>query len=449
MTRRALALSCLLSSIGTGCFFVGSKDGPGDDAGVARGGDAAAASGAGLPCDVNDVLTGVCQRCHSSPPAAGAPMPLVTWDDTHAPSRSDPSVPVFEMMSRRIHDEARPMPPAGLGLDLDEAQLAALDGWLGAGAPMQAGPSCGATDGGSDPRAVGPDSLPCTPSHTFTAHAAGSTEKFHVSESASNLYECFTFRSPFGATTQGIAYAPIIDDTRVVHHWILYRTATAQPDGAVGPCNMPGDAVFVAGWAPGGQNFVMPDDIGLEMPGPTDSLILQIHYYNLAAYTDADDASGVAFCTTETPRANEAGVFTLGDIFLDIPPRSTDHVEQGTCPSWATSLLPQPVSIIGSFPHMHRLGTRLSTVIQRGGDPARSETLVQVDHWDFNSQAFYGVDPPILINPRDSIVTTCTYDNPTDVAVHFGERTEDEMCLNFVMVYPIGIFTGQRQCGLF
>ncbi|MET0384957.1 MAG: hypothetical protein ABW321_03310 [Polyangiales bacterium] len=31
---------------------------------------------------------------------------------------------------------------------------------------------------------------------------------------------------------------------------------------------------------------------------------------------------------------------------------------------------------------------------------------------------------------------TCSYQNDTDRAAGFGENTGDEMCFNFVMVYP-------------
>ena len=35
------------------------------------------------------------------------------------------------------------------------------------------------------------------------------------------------------------------------------------------------------------------------------------------------------------------------------------------------------------------------------------------------------------------LTVSCTYENHTGHPVSFGERTEDEMCFNFMMVYPI------------
>jgi len=267
-------------------------------------------------------------------------------------------------------------------------------------------------------------------------------------QGADNLYECFTFKSPLTEPTQAIAWAPILDDERVVHHWILYRTPTPQVDGGAGPCNMPGDAIFVSGWAPGGQNFLMPDDVGLELGGPDDYFILQMHYHNAANYTDAVDRSGVALCTAEEPRPKTAGIVTLGSIGINIPAGAEGHEVSGTCPSWITSYLQEPLFAIASFPHMHQLGRSLSTVLLRGGDEAAAETLVDVPAFNFENQAFYPQDPSMTIMPGDALRTTCTYDNPGAQNVFFGEATEDEMCFNFVMVYPVEAIGQNRQCGV-
>jgi len=389
--------------------------------------------GDGLPCDVVDVISRNCFGCHSDPPKFGAPMPLASHADFQVPAVTDETRPVHEMVAARVVDPERPMPPIQPMTDADRTVL--LD-WIAAGAPADASSDCTPTDDGDDGD-VGPDALPCEPSHTFLAHAQGSEEAFHVPESgADNLYMCFTFASPFGASTQATAWAPITDDERVLHHWILFRTATAQPDGGVGPCNMPGDAVFVSGWAPGGQNFVMPDDVGLELGGDTGSYILQVHYHNTAGYADALDRSGVALCTTDTPRANTAGVLTLGTLNIDIPAGAAEATATGTCPSQLTSLLPTPLQTLASFPHMHQRGRSFRTTITRGGVES---TLVDVPAFSFDNQISYPNDPPIEIRAGDTLTTTCTYENTDGPAAGFGERTEDEMCFNFVLTYPIDI----------
>lgn len=418
-----------------GTTGAGTTGGPGpttadpDDTGTPAG---------GLPCDVADVVARNCALCHSAPDGVyGAPMALEAYENWIVPAVSDPTLSVAQMAALRIEDPVAPMPQGAVMSDEDKAVLHA---WFDAGTPADPDADCGSdteTDGDTGD-GVGPDALPCEPSHFFVANAGGgSAEPFHVPEQgADNLYMCFTFASPFADPTLATAWAPITDDERVLHHWILFRTDTPQPDGGAGPCDMPSDAVFVSGWAPGGQNYVMPDDVALELGGPGDYYILQVHYHNTANYADALDASGVALCTTETPRANTAGVLTLGTTSIDIPAGGQDVTASGVCPAAITTFLPAPLNVMSSFPHMHQLGRSFETIVSRGGQQL---SLVDVPNFDFNSQISYDNDPPFQIMPGDALTTTCTYDNPNGYDVGFGEDTEDEMCFNFAMVYPIEI----------
>ena len=391
-----------------------------------------------LPCEVADVVERNCELCHSAPSGSyGAPMSLMAHADWLVPAVTQPMLTVAELADLRIEDLDSPMPQGAVMSDVDKA---VLHEWIAAGTPAGIESDCGGgpdtgddTDGG-----VGPDALPCEPSHYFLAGAGGgSTDPFHVPEQgADNLYMCFTFASPFVDTTLATAWAPIVDDERVLHHWILFRTNTPQPDGGAGPCDMPSDAVFVSGWAPGGENYIMPDNVAMQLGGPDDSYILQVHYHNTAHYDDALDGSGVALCTTETPREHTAGVLTLGTTNINIPAGGQDAPAVGVCPGIVTALLPSPLNVLSSFPHMHQLGRSFQTVVTRG---QQQLTLVDVPNFDFESQVSYDNDPPFVIMPGDTLTTTCTYDNPNPNDVHFGEDTEDEMCFNFAMIYPIEI----------
>ena len=48
------------------------------------------------------------------------------------------------------------------------------------------------------------------------------------------------------------------------------------------------------------------------------------------------------------------------------------------------------------------------------------------------------------IQAGDSLRTVCTFKNPTMSFIRFGEKTENEMCFNFVVAYPI-TRVAQRQ----
>jgi hypothetical protein len=399
--------------------------------------------GAGIPCHVWDVLTAHCHTCHAAQPQFGAPMALADHVDFQVPAPSDLSRATRELVVERVLDHVKPMPPDGSMSDADRSIL--LD-WVEAGAPEDVHASCG--DGSSTgDDSVGPEALPCEVDYEIRAHDGSGNAGFHVpTHGAEDLYQCFAFKAPFAAPTQATAWAPIIDDARVVHHWILYRNKQTQTDGGVFKCDgsLQLTSDFVAGWAPGGGNSVMPLDVGLELGSPDDWFILQVHYHNAAHYDDAVDRSGVGFCVAEQPRPKLAGILTLGTLGIDIPPGAQGHEESGTCGGFATLFWPQ-LHILGASPHMHELGRAFRTELVRAG--GNNELVTDVPAFNFDNQAMYMNEPEVVVGPGDSLKTTCVYDNPHPHAVGFGEKTGDEMCFNFVLAYPIDEL-GNRNCGI-
>jgi hypothetical protein len=405
---------------------------PRDDAGAPQPGVIPPVPVTGsLPCGVAQALKAKCQACHGRPPVFGAPMSLLTYADTLAPAPGGKGLLVWQAMKSKLEKGLMPPPATPTG-PLTAAEKAALTTWLAAGAPGSDDACAPGPDAGvpTEPPASGPAALPCQPKYQFRAHGTADSDPFPVPVE-SNAYRCFTFAVPFTAGEQATAWAPIIDDARVIHHWILYgHSSTAMPTG----CGDTG-RVFLMGWAPGGRNGELPADVGLELPDPGTWLTLEVHYNNGAKLTGATDRSGVAVCTTSVPRAQEAGVITLGSINIALPPDNTEHAVTSEFPGTITRLLPEPLHVLWTSPHMHLTGTSFKTDIVRAG---QTIPLVDVPMWDFNNQRAYPQDPASMtIQPGDTLRTTCTYKNATGAPIRFGERTENEMCFNFVAVYPI------------
>jgi hypothetical protein len=405
------------------------------------------ASSTGLPCAVLDVLRRECHECHGSPPSFGAPMSLLDYDDLQLPAFGDPTRAVYEVVAERLVDEAAMMPPGG---DIDASDRDVLLDWIAADAPEDPDSQCGDAppDDGPD---VGPDALPCEPDTTFLAHDPLDPSKpYHVpSLGADDLYTCFAFNSPFAPGEQGTAWAPIIDDERVVHHIVFYSTIGPQLENGVYPCSVMEQVInrFVAIWAPGGGNLVMPEEAGLDLSAP--GYVMQVHYNNAAHHEDALDRSGIAMCTTDTPREHKAGSLTLGTIGIAIPPGAEDWPIYGRCGVERTLLWPEEVKVAFSAPHMHQLGRSFDTKALRldASGTITEHTLVDVPQFDFNHHQGYVQDPPFVIKRGDELRTKCVYDNDHPFPVLFGEGTNDEMCLNFMLVYPIdGIL--EQNCGV-
>lgn len=259
-----------------------------------------------------------------------------------------------------------------------------------------------------------------------------------------NVYQCFAFPAPFADGEQATGWAPVIDDDRVLHHLALLRVPRTYAPGESFECfDMPAGSQVLAAWAPGAPAFELPSDAGMSLPGRGESLVLQIHYWNVPGYDDAFDRSGLALCTTTTPRPSTASYINAGTTDISIPPRSVGHEEAGGCSPSATARLSRSVTAIAAFPHMHRLGRRITTAVLPDGELAAAARIVQVDPWSFDNQGLVPLDASMRIDPGDAVVTTCVYDNPTADTVRFGERTEDEMCGTAILVYPL---SSQLNC---
>ena len=178
------------------------------------------------------------------------------------------------------------------------------------------------------------------------------------------------------------------------------------------------------------------------------SFILQVHYNNSANYDDVFDRSGVAMCIVDEPREHTAALITFGTADIDIPADVASYQAEGMCPSAMTIAMSEPLHVLSSFPHMHERGVAMRTDILRGGVGGPEEVLVDLPNFDFNTQTFIPIEPEILIEPGDAVRTTCTWGNEGGEAAQYGLDSEDEMCFNFVMVWPIDAFGANHECGL-
>jgi hypothetical protein len=437
-----------------------------------------------LPCDVLKVFQDHCWACHGDQLQYGAPMHLQFWEDLQGKDRNDQQ-PYFQHVEERIHDAGNPMPPRSY-TDVprpNATELATLDSWIAQGAPPRsAADQCtsvpppptgaggamnngsGGAGGDSNPWAAGgasplgsggegplgaggvPDAPPGTttdagsgpPPFDDTPYVPDPSECTNVSIHARNdasgapfqvpafteQYYCMSFHVNLNGPTQAFAFKKHIDNTSVLHHWLLYKMATPQTDGKWTSCvGLHPDGLLMAGWAPGGQDWYLPKDVGMDMG--TGDFMLEVHYNNVNGPA-ATDTSGVDICTSTNRRPNQAGIYWIGTWTLNIPPGGTTNITTHCAPQ-----LTQPFYVLRSWPHMHKLGRNMNVKIHRSS--GATETLID-QPFDFNSQIQYST--PAVLNPGDTLETTCSFDNNTPNFVVFGESTSEEMCYNFTVGYP-------------
>jgi hypothetical protein len=96
--------------------------------------------------------------------------------------------------------------------------------------------------------------------------------------------------------------------------------------------------------------------------------------------------------------------------------------------------------LFSASPHAHKLAQHMKFSVLK----ASGERIVMFDgSFTFEEQQAYALNPMVQLETGDKVITTCTYENPTDRAVGFGQDTSDEMCFNFAAYYPMGAL----RCG--
>lgn len=436
-------LGLIVAITGAGLIALASACGT-SNAGDASGGDPLTEAGTGtnvgpgegagkLPCDVDAVLATSCRTCHAAPPQFGSPMPLLTLADLHAPAKSDPSRKVYELVVERIADDVKPMPEAP-NPRLSEADRATLTTWVAAGAPAGTA-ECNTKPPKTD---TGVNCKPDLP--------IGPATPWEMPTDSGDEYVCYGVELSPATPTHVVGFAPRIDNTTIVHHIVLF-----EADQAVSPtptkCASGGSLQWrmVTGWAPGGKGFELPPEAGFPLKKAGEGsthYVVQMHYSNPQALANQKDTSGFDLCTS-APRQYEADVLAFGTQKITIPPtpRGAPHYATNcsiTIPSQLS--VPGGIHLIAAMPHMHKLGTEMSTQLFAGGPSGPVTDLGTIKAWSFGTQAWLPIvgsgTGGAVVNAGDVIQTRCVWNNTTGAEVKFGEKTADEMCYSFTTYYP-------------
>jgi hypothetical protein len=405
------------SNAGTGTATgTGSTTGSGDVG--------APATGAADPtwCKAKEVIAARCVSCHDGAGTAGTPYGLKTYAD---------AAKVATRIGIRVHAEKAmaegkgTMPPK---TPLTATELAAVDAWIAGGAK---GNDQACTSGATTPTATADVWPPkeCDDVYKIVAHGSAKDSPFMVQANA-ETHPQINVDAPWGTeSVQAIAFHPITDNKKVLHHWILYANGGG----------------FLTGWAPGDdERSPFPKDVGMDMPTGPGSLRLDMHYFNTGNSKSEPDMSGLEICVVKGANKRKysaavtMGLMSIGGAGGLAPANTENHDATSTC----TVQAKEPVHIMTASPHAHKYATHMKFSVKH------KDGTVQVMHdmpFQFGEQGSYALDPEVIVNTGDVITTTCTFTNKTNKNITFGESTESEMCFNFAVYYPKGAFS----CGGF
>lgn len=371
------------------------------------------------------ILQNNCATCHR--PGEVAPFSLTSYEDAKKRAKQIAVVAKSRFMPPwkadshgEFADERR----------LTDDQIATLEGWANAGAPV------------GDAKAVPP--LPKFPVGWRLGKpdkVVGMPEPYTLKAEGKDVYRCFVIPTE-GDTDKYIAAMEVHPGNRqIVHHVIAYldtsgagRKLDAADPGAGytssggGPGFTPSG--FLGGWAPGNETKRLPDGIGNAIPKGAD-IVLEVHYHPSGKVET--DKTEVGMYYTTAPVHKRIYMMPIINPFFKIPAGAGDHVVKATMPSF------RDITVLGVTPHMHLLGRSMRVWATL---PDKSEQqIINVPDWDFNWQMTYGYKTPMKFPAGTKFELESHYDNSTGNlrnpnktprAVTWGEQTTDEMCIAFL-----------------
>jgi peroxiredoxin len=314
---------------------------------------------------------------------------------------------------------------------LTDAELAALEGWHAAGAPL------------GDPK-----DLPAPPKFDEgwmlgTPDAVLKAESgYVVGPKGRDEYRCYVIENPFDEDkwVSGVEFRA--GNLRSVHHILGFldglnqagKRDAADPgpgykSNGSGPMILPTGSL--AGWAPGNLPRMLPEGTA-RLLRKGEKIVLETHYHRTGR-PEKDEGHQVALYFSKAPVKRQLHVHMIAQPFLRIPAGAEAFA------AGVTYTVPKDVHALDVMPHMHLLGRKIS-VVATFPDGSKKD-LVRVEDWDFNWQETYQFREMLKLPRGTKIRLDAVYDNslknpnnPSNPprAVRWGEETTDEMCIAFI-----------------
>jgi hypothetical protein len=407
-------------------------DGPGGDGDGGGGGGAPAPTWHG---DVAPIFARSCDGCHA-PGGVGSP----TWSGPDEAAAWAPAIAVAVGSRAMPPWQASPGCAEYTGdFSLTDEEVEQVVAWAEAGGPV------------GDPASAAPLPEPFRPATLDRVDVELRLPEPYTprADAGPDDYRCFLMELPFDEDVWVTGYEMLPGNTSAVHHIIPFlidpddvATYEAMDAADPGPGYLcyggPGGDIdsllrtrWLGSWAPGSGASVLPEGTGIRVR-PGGRVAFQVHY-NLAAADGAADQSGLAL-QIERERQGWAELQPWTDVQwvlgvgMEIPPGST-----GTTHTFRYTAGPgDDFSFRTASLHMHQLGQRAHMKVQRAD--GSEDCLLDIGAYDFNWQREYSLVDPVPVRPGDTIELSCTWDNPTDETVRWGEGTGDEMCLGIALI---------------
>ena len=221
------------------------------------------------------------------------------------------------------------------------------------------------------------------------------------------------------------------------HHLILYRTNDTEERPVPFRCDPFTDTLDPTQGAPltvtqrAEETITLPEGVAYTLDAGQ-MVRIELHYINYSGEPAEVQASTTLETVPEAAFEHEADFLFVGNIDIDIRPRSPATVG----PTYL-ALPPQlgGVNFFSITGHTHQWGTDVTVAAASGaGDPGTPVYDVAGWNWDEPDTVYH--DPPFQVPAGGGFRFTCEYENLGDERVGFGESANDEMCFFWAYYYP-------------
>jgi hypothetical protein len=370
--------------------------------------------------DVAPILYQHCTVCHHE--GGIGPFSLMTYPQAAVTG------PLLEM--EVISGNMPPWPPDQTYSNfaheriLSEDEIATLSAWV-ADAMPEGDPSLApplpvySEDGIIN---IEPDLEITMPLHTSSATAL------------SDDYSCFSIPSELTQNKKLRAFEFVPGNPEIVHHALIFIDESGSyPTNTSGNCMGPENGL-IGSYTPGAVPTVYPSDgtnfnLGVTIPEGS-NIVMAMHYPHGSLGETDQSTLRLWFYPDETPIREVSTASLIQNWSFSLPPNQLTDV------SAQFSAIPQDVSLLSIFPHMHLLGKSIeSHVITSDNEEI---PLVRINDWDFHWQQFFSFQNLVRVPSGSTIYGSGVYDNTTDnpnnpnnppVMSGPGLNTNDEMFL--------------------
>jgi hypothetical protein len=372
--------------------------------------------------DVLPILQQHCQECHR--PGEIAPMPFLTYAQTRP-------------WAKAIREQtiARKMPPwfadpayghFANDRSLSQAEIDVLTSWVNAGAPAGDPKNAPAPHEWPEGWNIGTPDIVFEMPHAFQIPAKGAVDYQYVIIPTSFTEDRWVHKVEVRPSNRSTVHHAVVYIREPGSKWLEGEPRGTSFSVPLAKGFTTSDLLMV--YTPGNSLDEWKPGIAKRIKAGSD-LVLQMHYTPNGKATEDRTRVGIVFAK-EPPKQAVLSIQMSNARFV-IPPGDPNYRVQ------VSGTLPNDALLISMFPHMHLRGKAFEYLITEPN--GRVETLLKVNHYDFQWQLNYRLTEPQLIKAGTHLTWIGYFDNspnnpgnPDPTAeVRYGEQSWEEMMIGF------------------